>query len=36
MIMPRDWGTSDQKYFMQYVSHSKASRDDVFTLKEAM
>jgi hypothetical protein len=34
MITPRDWQTSELKYFMQYVSHSKSSRDDVFKLKQ--
>ena len=34
MITPRDWKTSENKLFMQYVSHSKSSRDDVFKLKQ--
>jgi hypothetical protein len=36
MIPPRDWKTPDNKFFMQYVSHSKSSRDDVFTLKQSL
>jgi dynein light intermediate chain len=36
MITPRDWKAADSKSFMQYVSHSKAERDDVVRLKESL
>lgn len=36
MITPRDWQGDANKFFMQYVSHSKSSRDDVFTLKQKL
>lgn len=29
MIPPRDWQDENNKSYMQYVSHSNASRDDV-------
>ena len=36
MITPRDWKSQETKHFMQYVSHSKAERDDVVRLKESL
>ena len=36
MIPPREWQDSNEKWFMQYVSHSNASRDDVMKLKELL
>jgi len=33
MILPRDWKAENGKHFMQYVSHHKAERDDVVSLK---
>lgn len=36
MIPPREWQDDSEKWFMQYVSHSNASRDDVMKLKELL